>query len=44
MDNLDSTIEKAIRNHENEVKLLTHTTDYDVYMSVHCCPDKIPDA
>lgn len=34
MDNLDSTIEKAIRNHENEVKLLTHTTDYDVYMSV----------
>lgn len=34
MNNLDSTIEKAIRNHESEVRLLTHTTEYDVYLSV----------
>lgn len=34
MNNLDSTIEKAIRNHESEVWLLTRTTDYDVYLSV----------
>lgn len=34
MNNLNSTIEKAIRNHESEVRLLTHTTEYDVYLSV----------
>lgn len=34
MNNLDSTIEKAIRNHESEVKVLPYITDYDVYMSV----------
>lgn len=34
MNNLDSTIEKAIRNHEIEVRLLTRTTEYDVYLSV----------
>lgn len=34
MNNLDSTIEKAIRNHESEVRLLTRKTEYDVYLSV----------
>lgn len=34
MNNLDSTIENAIRNHESEVRLLTRTTEYDVYLSV----------
>ena len=32
MNNLDSTIEKAIRNHESEVRLLTRKTEYDVYL------------
>lgn len=43
MPNLDSIIEKAIRNHESDVKLLTHTTDYDVYMSVRNVMRNNPD-
>ena len=43
MNNLNSTIEKAIRNHESEVRLLTHTTEYDVYLSVKNVMRKNPD-
>lgn len=43
MNNLDSTIEKAIRNHESEVKLLTHVTDDDVYRSVRNVMRNNPD-
>lgn len=43
MNNLDSTIEKAIRNHEREVKLLTHITDNNVYLSVSNVMRENPD-
>ena len=43
MNNLDLTIEKAIRNHESEVWLVTRTTDYDVYLSVKNVMRKNPD-
>lgn len=43
MNNLDSTIEKAIRNHESEVRLLTHITEYDVYLSVRNVMRNNPD-
>lgn len=34
MYNLDSIIERGIRNHEREVKLPTHATDNEVYLPV----------
>lgn len=43
MNNLDSTIEKAIRSHESEVRLLTRTTEYDVYLSVRNVMRNNPD-
>lgn len=43
MNNLDSIIEKAIRNHESEIMLSTHITDYDVYMSVRSVMRNNPD-
>lgn len=43
MNKLDSIIEKAIRNHESEAKLLTQITDYDVYMSVRNVMRNNPD-
>ena len=43
MNSFDSTIEKAIRNHEREVALLTRITDYDLYMSVRNVMRNNPD-
>ena len=43
MNNLDSIIERAIRSHESEVKLLTHVTDDDVYLSVRNVMRNNPD-
>lgn len=43
MSNLDATIEKAIRNHEREVKLLPHMTENEVYMSVRNVVRNNPD-
>ena len=43
MNNLDSIIERAIRNHESEVKLLTHATDNEVYLSVRNIMRNNPD-
>lgn len=43
MNNLDSIIERAIMNHESEVKLLTHATDNEVYLSVRNIMRNNPD-
>ena len=43
MNNLDSTIEKAIRNHESEVWLVTRTTESDVRHAIRWVMRKNPD-
>ena len=43
MNNLDLTIEKAIRNHESEVWLVTRTTESDVRHAIRWVMRKNPD-
>ena len=43
MNNLDSTIEKAIRSHKSEVRLLTLTTESDVRHAIRWVMRDNPD-